>query len=608
MSMVKHHNLLACLLLTAILFSACQPAPAPTAEPTKEAPPPTPTEAPPPAPSEAPPPAPAESNEGKADLVLKNSVVYTVDKDRSVAQAVAIKGDTIVYVGDDAGVEALVGEKTTVLDLAGKMVLPGFIDSHAHADSGASEVYSVTLNGLNDLEKYKQAIRDFLTSHPETKAIQGGGWINPLFPPEGPNKEILNELISDIPVILNSEDYHSVWVNSKALELAGINKDTPNPEGGIIEKDKDGNPNGTLRENAASLVEDIIPPYTEEQLLEGFKYYQNMAHSMGITSVHIPGLPSGGDEALQALHKLEADNGLTMRFVAALRVAPEDDISVVDKLVKERDAEKGGLFEIKTAKIFMDGVVEGSTAYLEKPYVHMPKSRGELLWKPEKYNEMCTALEKAGFQIQVHSIGDAATRITLDGFAYARQKNNKEDTRHGITHLQLVNPEDIKRFASLGVVAVPQPYWFVVDSYYTQAIEYLGQERADHQYPMQSFFDNGVVVASASDYPVTIPPRPLDAIESGVTRAWPGETGPNTSLPPESERASVEEMIASFTINGAYAYFMEKEMGSLEKGKKADIIVLDKDILKVKPSEIHTTEVLLTYFNGKEVYRNEAYK
>lgn len=598
--MVKHPTLLVCLLLTTILFSACQPAPAPTAEPPKEAPPPAPTK--------EQPPTPAEVKEDKADLVLKNGFVYTVDKDRSVAQAVAVKGDAIVYVGDDAGVEAFVGEKTTVIDLAGKMVLPGFIDSHAHADSGAGEVYSVTLNGLNDLEKYKQAIKDFLAAHPETKAIQGGGWINPIFPPEGPNKEILDELVPDIPVILNSEDYHSVWVNTKTLELAEITKDTPNPEGGIIEKDKDGNPNGTLRESAATLVEEIIPPYTEEQLLEGFKYYQNMAHSLGITSVHIPGLPSGGDEALQALHKLETENGLTMRFVAALRVAPEDELGVVDEMVKVRDAEKGGLFEIKTAKIFMDGVVEGSTAYIEKPYVHMPDSRGELLWDAVKYNEMCAALEKAGFQIHVHSIGDASTRITLDGLAYARQKNNMDNTRHGITHLQLVNPEDIKRFAELGVVAVPQPYWFVVDSYYTQAIEYLGQERAERQYPMQSFFDNGVVVASASDYPVTIPPRPLDAIESGVTRAWPGETGSGTSMPPESERATVEEMIASFTINGAYAYFNEDKTGSLEKGKKADMVVLDKNILEAKPSEIHTAQVMLTYFDGKEVYRNEAYK
>jgi predicted amidohydrolase YtcJ len=256
----------------------------------------------------------------------------------------------------------------------------------------------------------------------------------------------------------------------------------------------------------------------------------------------------------------------------------------------------------------MDGVVEGSTAYIEEPYKHMPDSQGELLWDPQKYNEMCAALEKAGFQIQVHSIGDASTRITLDGFAYARQQNNLSDPRHGITHLQMVNAEDIKRFGELGVMAIPQPYWFVVDSYYTQAIEYLGQERADNQYPMKSFFDNGVNVASSSDYPVTIPPRPLDAIESGVTRAWPGETGPNTSMPPETERVSVEDMIASFTINGAYAYFLENETGSLETGKKADIVVLDKNILDLEPSEIHSAEVMLTYFGGQEVYRNEGFE
>jgi len=602
--MTKFRGVLTGLVLTTLFLAACQPAAAPTEAP----PPPAPTEAPPlPAPTEAQPTEPAATEE-MADLVLKNGFVYTVDKERTIAEAVAVKGDTIIYVGDDAGLEVFIGDKTTVLDLDGKMVLPGFIDSHSHADSGASEVYSVTLNGMNDLEKYKQAIKEFMESHPETTALQGGGWINPIFPTEGPTKEVLDELLPDIPAILYSEDYHSVWVNSKTLEMAGIDKDTPNPDGGIIEKDAEGNPNGTLRENATFLVEEIIPPYTEEQLLEGFKYFQDMGHSLGITSVQIPGLPSGGDEVLQALHKLETDNALTMRFVAALRVAPEDDPSIVADMVKIREAEKGGLFEIKTAKFFMDGVVEGSTAYIEEAYKHMPDSRGELLWDPQKYNEMCAALEKAGFQIQVHSIGDAATRITLDGFAYARQQNNMGDTRHGITHLQMVNAQDIKRFGDLGVVAIPQPYWFVVDSYYTQAIEYLGQERAENQYPMKSFFNNGVIVASASDYPVTIPPRPLDAIETGVTRAWPGETGPDTSMPPVTERVTVEDMITSFTINGAYAYFLEDVIGSLETGKKADIVVLDKNILDLAPSEIHTAEVMLTYFGGQEVFRNEGFK
>ena len=265
-------------------------------------------------------------------------------------------------------------------------------------------------------------------------------------------------------------------------------------------------------------------------------------------------------------------------------MSPEDDVSRVDEIVAAQKAEAGGNYEIVAAKIFMDGVLEGVTAYLEEPYIVRPDYRGELLWDPQHYNEMCAALDKAGIQIHVHSIGDAATRITLDGFAYAREQNGERDSRNMITHLQLVNAADIARFADLGVIAVPQPYWFVVDTYYTQAVEYVGQERADKQYPMKSFFDAGVTVASASDYPVSWPPDPMLAIEIGVTRTVPEaseiyvDPDYNTALSP-AECVTVEQMIESFTINGARAIFKENEIGSLEVGKKADMVVLSQNIL-----------------------------
>jgi hypothetical protein len=260
----------------------------------------------------------------------------------------------------------------------------------------------------------------------------------------------------------------------------------------------------------------------------------------------------------------------------------------------------------------MDGVLEGMTAYLEEPYDARPDYKGELLWDPQAYNEMCAALDKAGIQIHVHSIGDAATRITLDGFAYAREKNGERDARNMVTHLQLVNDADIARFADLDVIAVPQPYWFVVDTYYHQAVDYVGQERADRQYPMKSFFDAGVTVASASDYPVSWPPDPMVAIEIGVTRTVPEGSEAyvdpdfSTALGP-SECVTVEQMIESFTINGARAIFMEDEIGSLEVGKKADFVVLSQNILEIDPRDIHNTVALLTYFAGKEVYRSEQF-
>ncbi|NMC11327.1 MAG: amidohydrolase [Chloroflexi bacterium] len=594
----------AVITILAILISGCQPAPAPTSPPPTSTPPPPPTHT-----IEIKPTETAIPHE-TADIVLTNGVIYTVDNARSVYSAMAVKGDTIVYVGDDQGASEWVGDQTRLIDLQGKLVLPGLIDAHNHANFAVSEVFEVPLWGIQTVDGYKQAISEFLAAHPGLQGLKGGGWINPLFPPEGPSKEILDELAPDIPVVLGSEDYHSVWVNSKALEMAGITKDTPNPAGGIIERDAEGNPNGTLRESAADLVSETIPAYTADQVMEGLKYFQDMAHSFGITTVHVPHLTIGTPD-LEAFRQLENLNEMTIRFRGALGVEPTDDPSIVEQFVDAREQNKGGLFEISAAKIFMDGVVEGSTAYLEEPYVHKPDSRGELLWDPEKYNAICAALEKAGFQIHVHSIGDAATRITLDGFAFAHEQNGAGDRRHMVTHLQLVNPEDILRFAELNVVAVPQPYWFIVDSYYTQAVEYLGQERADQQYPMKSFFTNDVVVASASDYNVTVPPNPLAAIEAGVTRKWNEgitaiDTDTSKALNP-SEAVTLEEMIASFTINGAYANFLENVTGSLEVGKKADFIILDKNIFEIPVEEIHTAAVLLTFFEGAEVYRSEAY-
>ena len=547
-----------------------------------------------------------------ADLVLTNGAVYTVDAERTVAEAVAVKDGRIVFVGDSRGAQGFVGETTRIIDLEGRLVLPAFIDSHAHATSAVSELYEVLLYGLGSPQEYRDVIRDFLAANPGIEGLQGGGWVNAVFGPQGPTVDLLDDLAPDIPVVLASEDYHSVWVNSRALELAGITRATPNPAGGIIERDPEGNPTGTLRESAADLVAGVIPPYSAEQLQEGLRYFQDFAHSLGLTTVYIPHLPGGGAVEVQALHDFEASGEMTLRFPTAVGIEPDDDLSAVEALTALREKEAGGPFEIIAAKIFMDGVLEGGTAYLETPYVHRPDSRGELLWDPARYNEMCAALDKAGIQIHVHSIGDAATRITLDGIAYARQQNGERDRRSMITHLQLVHPEDIARFADLGVIAVPQPYWFVVDTYYHQAVDYVGQARADQQYPMRSFFDRGVVVASASDYPVTWPPNPLDAIELGVTRTVPA--GSEIYIDPDfetplvpSERVTVEQMIESFTRNGAYAAFLEDELGSIEVGKKADLIVLDKNILEIPAAEIHTATVLLTLFEGLEVYRDEAY-
>jgi predicted amidohydrolase YtcJ len=517
-----------------------------------------------------------------------------------------VQDGRIVFVGDSKNVQSWAGKGTTVIDLDGRMVLPGFFDTHIHVTSAVDEVYSVMLNGSVDIDSYRRKISLFMDEHPDLPALQGAGWLPPLFQPEGPSRFMLDELVPHIPVVLYSQDYHSAWVNSRALERAGITAFTADPPGGVIERQPGGAPNGTLRETAVDLLSGVIPPYSVEQYIEGIRSFQRHAHSWGITAVHLPHL-SDPERELEALRRLDQEGELALRMVIGLEVKPGDDLTVLEKLISLREAASGQAYQIQTAKIFMDGVIEGCTAYLDEPYAHRPEFRGAPQWDLEHYNEMCAALERAGFQIHVHAIGDAAVSAALDGFAHARRVNGEIDPgirppRHGITHLQLVRPEDLARFAQLGAVAFPQPYWFVKDNFYDLAVEYLGPQRADQQYPMKSFFDHGVIVASSSDYPVTIPPRPLDAIEIGIRRAAPGELDPANSLPPEGERVNLRQMIDSFTCHGAQAFFMDDRLGSIETGKLADLVVLDADLFEIPVDQIHTVKVHSTYFNGNRVF------
>jgi hypothetical protein len=548
------------------------------------------------------------NNAHSADLVFKNGFIFTVDSLSSTAEAVAAKDGKIIFVGKDDAVKNFIGEKTKIIDLNGKMILPGFIDSHAHPISSFRYFYELNLYGLKTKEEIQDAIKKYLTDHPDSKYVKGRGWSNTEFPKNGPDKKFIDEIVKDIPVSFSSEDGHSKWVNSKTLELAGINNSTKNPQGGIIERYPNTNePNGTLRENAADLVYDIFPVYSVEELMTGLEKYQEMVLAFGITTVHDAYLDAGSNET-ESYRNLESNKMLKMRIRASLYIDPGKSVEQIQSLIDERKKNTGELFQTNSAKIFIDGVVEGSTAYLKEPYNHQPDNFGELLWNVDELNEVCAALDKNKFQIHVHAIGDAATSVTLYAFSFAEFQNGKRDSRNSITHLQLVDQKDIKRFTELGVVAVPQPYWFSKDNYYYNIqVPYLGQERADEEYPMKSFFDEEVIVASSSDYPVTIPCNPLEAIQYGITRSEFNTTDSTEILWPE-ERVTLEQMIRSFTINGAYANFLEKETGSIEVGKKADLIILDKNLFEIPVTEIHNAKVLMTLFEGEKVFVDSSFK
>ena len=503
-----------------------------------------------------------------ASLVLKNGFIYTVDARRTVAEALAVKDGKIVYIGSNGEAGRYIGAGTETIDLGGRLVLPGFIDSHCHPAYGAAhELFDIMFTGMNSLAEYKKAIRDFAAKHPNAKFIKGRGWKNTLFAKTGPDKKVIDEIIPGIPVALDDEGGHATWVNSLTLKLAGITRKTKNPRSGVIERDpRTGEATGTLREGAAHLVEGLFPDYTVEQLMQAVESYQKMAAAFGITTAHDATVDVNGND-FNAYKNLERENRLAMRFRASLFVDPAKGLEQVEALIAERAKNSGPLFQANGAKVYIDGVVEGSTAFLKEPYKHLPNFRGVPRWETGKLNRMCAELDKNRFQIHVHSIGDAATAMTLDAFAYAIEKNGKRDARNLITHIQLVDPQDILRFKELGAVAVPQPYWFMKDDYYYNLqVPYLGQKRADEEYPLESFFKAGVLVASASDYAVTIPCDPLHAIQTGITRSVLGVNDPKEILWPE-ERATLDQMIASFTINGAYANFLENTTG-LDRGRQ----------------------------------------
>ena len=539
----------------------------------------------------------------RADILLENGSVYTVDTKRRWAEAIAIAGDQILFVGSDDDAAATVGPDTTVVDLQGKMVLPGFVDAHAHPSHAMDLVGNISLYNLDSLKAYQETIARYAASCGDAEVLRGGGWDNKYFPGIGPDRTILDALVPDQLISLVSYDGHSIWVNSLTLEMAGIGQDTPDPAGGLIERDPDsGKPSGTLRETAMQLIDGVIPDYSTEERKRALLAYQDMAVRSGITLSHDAMLEA---ESIKAFSELETEGQLKMRFRGAVLMEPNRPIEPqIRAVLKERKKNRHPYFQTNAAKIFVDGVIEGGTAFLLEPYVHKPEFRGEPLWKPEMLNEVSAVLDDEGVQIHVHVIGDAATRIALDALEYAQANNGQRDSRHLITHLQLVAPEDIQRFGKLGVIGVPQPFWFSVGDYYRDlALPYLGKERADSQYPMRSFIEAGVMMASASDFPVTIPFDPVIGMQLGITRSEIG-IEPEEVLWPE-ERTTLDEMIATFTFNGAYANFLDKETGSLEVGKRADIVVLERNLFEMPATEIAQSEVLLTLVDGIEVYRND---
>jgi predicted amidohydrolase YtcJ len=538
-----------------------------------------------------------------ADLIFRNAAVYTMNASRAWAEAVAVSGGRIVYVGPDSGVGVWIGAQTVVADLQGKMLLPSFHDSHVHPIYGGIELGECQLSELDSEEQILDAVKKYAEQNPQKKWIRGSGWQLPLFPNGSPRKTQLDKAVSDRPVYLSAADGHSAWVNSRALEMAKVTKDTPDPKPGRIERDPEtGEPSGTLRENAMRLVSKLLPEYTAADYVNGLRRGLEMANRFGITSFQEADC---GPSELKAYAELDARGELTARVVAAQSVDPSKGPSQVQRLIELRKKYQGRRLRATAAKIFADGVIEAHTAALLEPYLETNGDRGSAKIEPDQFNPLVAALDREGFQVHVHAIGDRAIRNALNAFEFARARNGSRDSRHTIAHIELFNPRDIPRFRQLGVIANFQPLWAYADTYITKlTIPPLGPERSRWLYPIHSLAKSGAIIACGSDWSVSSM-NPLDAIQVAMTRRGLDE-GPGPAWIPE-ETVDLAEMLAGYTTGGAYLNFEETETGSIEAGKSADLIVLDRNLFEIAPSDIHNAKVLLTLLEGKEVYRDASF-
>ncbi len=546
----------------------------------------------------------ADSTPVKADLILTNGAVYTMDAARSWAEAVAVADGKIVYVGDAAGAGRFRSESTRVVDLGGGTVLPAFQDSHIHLVSGGMDLSQCLLNELTTRDEVFARIREYAARNPGTAWVVGRGWELPVFPAANPSKQDLDHLVPDRPACMTAADGHSAWVNSRALALAGITRATPDPKYGRIERDpKTSEPSGTLREGAAGMVERLIPEPTAEEYLEGLRKGMALANRLGITSIIDA---SVDDKILEAYCELDRRNELTVRVLACLEVDPEKDVAQIPSLIEKRRTSQGRFLKATAAKIFADGVMESGTAALLEPYLNRPGDRGPTDLEQDLFNRLAVALDKEGFQIHVHAIGDRAVRMTLDALEAARLANGPRDARHHIAHLELIDPADIVRFRPLGVAANFQALWAWPDSYITDlTLPVLGPARSRWLYPIGSVARTGAVIAGGSDWPVSSM-NPLEAVQVGVTRSRPDDEGGAPWIP--DERVDLATMLAAYTISGAFLSREEDVRGSIEPGKLADLVLLDRNPFDGPPVRIHTAKVLKTFLNGVEIYRSQEEK
>ncbi|KUM99833.1 amidohydrolase [Streptomyces yokosukanensis] len=539
-----------------------------------------------------------------ADLLFTGGPVLTPEG--RTASAVAVTGDRVTAVGGDE-LRALAGPGTEVVDLAGRLLLPGFQDAHVHPVPAGLELAQCDLSGRVTAEESVAAVRAYADAHPEREWILGGGWSMEAFAGGTPTKELLDAVVPDRPVYLPNRDHHGAWVNSRALRLAGIDRDTPDPADGRIERDASGEPSGTLQEGAMRLVGRLTPPATPADRLAALLHAQRHLHALGITAWQdaLVGDFLGMDDPADAYRTAALDGSLTARVRGALWWDRERGAEQIPELVEKRAAFSHGRFRAGTVKLMLDGVAENHTAALLDPYLDRcgcaTANRGKSFIDRARLPEYVTELDALGFQCHFHALGDRAVRDALDAVEAARAANGPSDTRPHLAHLQVVHPDDVPRFARLGATANIQPLWAAHEPQMDElTIPFLGAERAAWQYPFGALLRSGARLAAGSDWPVSSP-DPLQGVHVAVNRVEPGGTAA-VFLP--KERLGLADALRAYTAGSAYVNHLD-DSGRVAAGALADLVVLDRDPFAGPPEEIANTAVALTYVGGERVYGAE---
>src|SRR5262245_57600208 len=546
---------------------------------------------------------------GDADLVFVGGRIYGTGSTGRPVEAVAVRQDRIAGVGGEDDIRSLIGRGTEVVDLNGGMLLPGFQDAHVHAQQGGLERLRCDLTRGGTERDYMRIIAEYARTNADAGWILGGGWSMPAFPGGLPNRVSLDSVVSDRPVFLPNRDHHSAWVNSCALDRAGIAADTPDPPGGRIERGRDGKPTGVLHESAMRLVEDLVSPPDGAEMQRALLLAQAYLHSLGVTAWQDAWVGSGPSmvDSYDTYRQLDSQGRLTARVVGALWWRRDGDSDQLPDLIERRarTLEAGGRFLATSVKIMQDGVCETFTAAMLDPYLdghgQVTGNRGLSFIDPEALTGYVTALDAAGFQVHFHAIGDRATREVLDAIDAARRANGRNDLRHHLAHLQVVHPDDYPRFADLGATATVQPLWACLDPQMVElTLPFIGPDRAALQYPFRSLAGQGASLAFGSDWPVSSP-DPLELLYVAVNRTDPATTGTGQVLLPE-QRLTLDQSLHAYTMGSAYVNHLDAETGSIEVGKLADLVVLDQDIAAPAPGDLRSAQVQLTFVAGEKVF------